>query len=62
MNVSEPVCQRCQKWQDKQSEILMKCDTIFSVHIDLVTFEEDCIKTCPFLCDSQPDEKLLENS
>ena len=62
MNISEPVCCRCQKWYDKQSEILTRCETIFDVHIDLVTFEEDCIKTCPFLCDLQPDEKLMENS
>lgn len=48
MSSIETKCVRCEKWYDKQTEVLMRCETVFDVPIDMRVFEDECIKTCPY--------------
>lgn len=50
------LCRKCDKWQKKQEDVLMRCESIFDVAIDMQMFEEDCIKTCPYL------KEIVDNS
>ena len=49
-------CMQCDKWKEKQEEILMKYASIFDIAVEMQLFEDTCIKTCPYL------EKDTENS
>ena len=43
------LCKSCDTWKQKQEDVLMRCESIFDADIDMQTFEQDCIKTCPYL-------------
>ena len=45
MNIN---CRECPTWKAKQEDVLMKCESIFDVSVDMLMFEKDCIKTCPY--------------
>ena len=49
-------CKNCPTWKDKQEVVLMQCESIFDVAVDMETFEKDCIKTCPYT------KEIVENS
>jgi hypothetical protein len=42
------MCTECEKWKEKQAEVLMYCATVFDVDLDMRVFETECKKTCPF--------------
>ena len=42
-------CIHCDKWKQKQEEVIMKCESIFDIAIDMEYFEKECLKTCPYL-------------
>lgn len=42
-------CVHCDKWKEKQAEVLMKCESVFDVNIDMMMFEDECMKTCPYV-------------
>ena len=52
------LCKHCDKWKAKQEEVLMNCESIFDVAIDMQYFEDKCLKTCPYI----KDQKISENS
>ncbi len=43
-------CKRecCKLWVDKQSEVLMQCESIFDAVVDMYKFEEECFVNCPY--------------
>ena len=49
-------CTQCPKWKEKQTEILMKCGSVFDAAVDMEIFEEECKNTCQYV------EKDTENS
>ena len=48
----ENICADCKKWKDTLRETLSKSDSIFDAHSDMLLFEENCKKNCPFVKDS----------
>ena len=48
----ESICIECEKWKEKQTDVLMHCSTIFDIDLDMRVFEAECKKTCPFVNNS----------
>jgi hypothetical protein len=46
------MCSNCEKWKNHKKEVLENSDSIFEAHQDMIIFEEQCFKTCPFLSNS----------
>ena len=38
----------CQKWKEKQEQILDKSESIFDAVLDMDAFEIKCLKDCPY--------------
>jgi hypothetical protein len=45
-------CIHCDNWKKKQMEALMNAESIFDAVVDIEKFEDNCIKTCPYVKNS----------